>query len=229
MARWDVSVAWASAEQEEGEGRGDDDPRPVVSTGDQDWWHLLGAHVRDDRLRRDREPRDRVERDEEKAHDVDREHHGMRCEARDERLVRRIAARDRPHEQQQVDHEPCDEDAADLAQNELYVRPLSQPPIRGHAWPQPLGMMLAVDLWVCHASGVSVRQVSCVFAPRGSTSDFAQSIAAVSLYRWMAPAGSTCFGHTSVHSPTNVHPQMPSCCDRICMRSALPSSRESRL
>jgi len=43
--------------------------------------------------------------------------------------------------------------------------------------------------------------------PRGSTNDFTHSSAALSLYCWIAPAGSTCFGQTRVHSPTNVHPR----------------------
>ncbi len=35
------------------------------------------------------------------------------------------------------------------------------------------------------------------------------SVAAVSLYRWIAPAGSTPFGHAVVHSPTKVQSHTP--------------------
>src|SRR5439155_497882 len=65
--------------------------------------------------------------------------------------------------------------------------------------------------------------------PHGRSSDLTQWVAPVSLYCWMAPAGSTCLGHTFVHSPTKVHCQMPSCSERIFRRSAAPWSRESML
>src|SRR6266851_7340125 len=45
----------------------------------------------------------------------------------------------------------------------------------------------------------------------------------------MAPAGSTCLGQTRVQSPTNVQPQIPSCCERMSRRSFAPWSRESML
>src|SRR5260370_21719238 len=61
--------------------------------------------------------------------------------------------------------------------------------------------------WSDQSWADSLGMSSC---PRGNINDFTQSIAAVSLYCWIAPAGSTCLGQTRVHSPTEVHPHMPS-------------------
>src|SRR5262245_28905020 len=109
------------------------------------------------------------------------------------------------------------EDAGDLAQDERGVRPVLEPPPDRDAAAIPAGMVERVVRPRAHR------------APHGRSRDFTHWVAPVSLYCWIAPAGSTCFGHTFVHSPTNVHCQMPSWSDRMWRRSAAPWSRESML
>src|SRR3546814_4157484 len=43
---------------------------------------------------------------------------------------------------------------------------------------------------------------------------------------WMAAAGTTCFGHTSEHSPMKVHSHTPSSLAVVSIRSSTPPSRE---
>ena len=57
----------------------------------------------------------------------------------------------------------------------------------------------------------------------------AQSLAPDTLERWIAAAGSTPFGHTTEHSPTNVHSHTPTLSLTIGSRTRYPSSRESRI
>src|SRR5438445_2591128 len=70
--------------------------------------------------------------------------------------------------------------------------------------------------------------VACFF-PHGSNTDFHQSCVLMTLACWMAAAGSTCLGHTRLHSPMKVHSQMPSLEATISARSDLAPSLESRL
>ena len=46
---------------------------------------------------------------------------------------------------------------------------------------------------------------------------------------WIAAAGSTFFGQTTEHSPTNVHSQTPDFVFSRARRSSAPSSRVSRM
>src|SRR5712692_1918448 len=126
------------------------------------------------------------------------------------------------------DHEDGDGHTAELAQNELQILPLSQPPVHRHPLPIPSGMEFRITR----------RRLSCFLThfrtslllwPLGMTKDFTQSSTAISLYCWIAPAGSTCLGQTRVHSPTNVHPQTPSGWASTAIRSSAPWSRESML
>src|SRR5262245_1015605 len=73
------------------------------------------------------------------------------------------------------------------------------------------------------------RLLPSYFLPQGISSDLYHSVTALILYCWMAPAGSTFFGQTLVHSPLNVHRQMPSCYERTSRRSSAPWSRDSLL
>src|SRR5207244_7323297 len=130
------------------------------------------------------------------------------------------SVRQRSDLQQKNHHKPGDENAADLPQNKFQVRPSCQPPPGGDMRAIPARMVLGVA-----GGGPGVAH----FAPRGIKKDLYRSMVAVSLYCWIAPAGSTCLGQTCVHSPTNVHPQIPSCWASTSMRSCAPSSRESML
>src|SRR5712692_8523102 len=112
------------------------------------------------------------------------------------------------------------EDAADFAQYESQILPALEPPVGGNAFAIPARVVESIS--GCGGSGFH-------FPPQGRSTDLNQSSAAVNLYCWMAPAGSTCLGQTRVHSPTNVQPQMASCWERTGKRSFAPSSRESRL
>src|SRR5213593_1812575 len=109
------------------------------------------------------------------------------------------------------------EDACELSQHEPRVAAVLEPPPDRHAASVPPGMVQGVARLGPH------------LAPRGSIKDLNQSATPVSLYCWMAPAGSTFFGHTFVHSPTKVHSQIPSLPERSSRRSAAPWSRESML
>ena len=109
----------------------------------------------------------------------------------------RPAPADGPQQQQQVGCKPRHEHAAAFAQDEHQIRRLLDPPVRRYVRPKPTRVIRGVSVILRHQ------------APRGRKNDFIESTAAVSLYRWIAPAGSTCFGQTLVHSPTNVQPQIP--------------------
>src|SRR5678815_5610970 len=93
------------------------------------------------------------------------------------------------------DCEEGHEDTGELAQDEARVGALLEPPPDGHAAAVPAGMVQGV-----------VR-VGAHLVPHGSSSDLIQWVAAVSLYCWVAPAGSTGLGQALVQSPTKVHGQ----------------------
>src|SRR5918996_3135575 len=109
------------------------------------------------------------------------------------------------------------EDAGELAQDKPGVGPLLKPPPDRHATAVPSGMVQGIGGLGAH------------LLPHGRSNDLSQWVAPVSLYCWMAPAGSTCLGHTFVHSPTKVHCQMPSCSERIFRRSTAPDRKSTRL
>src|SRR5207302_7639488 len=115
---------------------------------------------------------------------------------------------------------PGDENAADLPQNKFQVRPSCQPPPGGDMRAIPARMVLGVS-----GGGPGVTH----FAPRGIKKDLNRSMVAVSLYCWIAPAGSTSLGQTWVHSPTNVHPQLPSSWASTSILPSAPSSLDSML
>src|SRR5213593_4772153 len=118
----------------------------------------------------------------------------------------------------QIDHgEEGDGHAGQFAEDEPGVGALLEPPPDRHAVAVPPRMVQGIVWPGAHR------------ALHGRSSDLTQRVALVSLYCWMAPAGSTCLGHTFVHSPTKVHCQMPSCSEMIFRRSAAPWSRESML
>src|SRR5882757_4841831 len=139
--------------------------------------------------------------DEEKADDVQREAEGIFQEFQKIAVtVGALGGRIDLHEGE--NDEPGDEDAADFAQDEAEIFPALEPPVGGDT--------LAIPAWVIEGVG-SWGGRGFHFPPQGIKTDLAQSSAAVSLYCWMAPAGSTCLGQTRVHSPTKVQPQMASC------------------
>src|SRR2546425_2078618 len=162
------------------------------------------------------EPRDGVEEDEEKRDGMERDEE-RRPQAGEESRVRVRALRERPELPECDTGEERHEDTGQLAQHEAGVGAVLQPPPDRDAATIPPRMVRSV-------AGLGSHR-----APRGRRSDLSQWMAPVSLYCWMAPAGSTCLGHTFVHSPTKVHCQMPSCSERISSRSGAPSSRESML
>src|SRR5262249_3375280 len=90
---------------------------------------------------------------------------------------------------------------------------------------------MAYEIWTIEliAKHFPDRLLNSYFLLQGISSDLYHSVTALILYCWMAPAGSTFFGQTLVHSPLNVQPQMPSCCERTSRRSLAPWSRVSLL
>src|SRR6267378_2002400 len=112
-----------------------------------------------------------------------------------------------------ADDEDGDEDAADFAQDEAEIFPALEPPVGGDAFAIPARVIEGIG----RRGGRGFH-----FPPQGKRTDLTQSSAAVSLYCWMAPAGSTCLGQTRVHSPTKVQPQMASCWERTGKRSLAP-------
>ena len=67
------------------------------------------------------------------------------------------------------------------------------------------------------------------FCPQGISIRLYQFLTLSTFARWIAPAGSTFFGHTSEHSPTKVQPHEPSSASSASARRCSPWSRESRL
>src|SRR2546428_472996 len=126
---------------------------------------------------------------------------------------------DRPPHAEQEPQQRCDRSRhlRPPPQHEPRVAAVLEPPPDRHAATVPPGMVQGV-------AGLRPH-----LAPRGRSKDLNQSATPASLYCWMAPAGSTFFGHTFVHSPTKVHSQIPSLPERSSRRSAAPWSRESML
>jgi len=103
-----------------------------------------------------------------------------------------------------------DEDAGQLADDEVEIRTVLQPPPERHRATVQPGR-------AGRATGRAAH-----FEPHGNNMDLNQSVALAILYSWIAPAGSTFLGHTLVHSPTNVQPHIPSCSFKTAIRSAAP-------
>src|SRR5947209_9563497 len=97
-------------------------------------------------------------------------------------LVGFWAAGQRVKLDQRGDDEERDEDAADFAQYESQILPALQPPVGGNAFAIPARVVKRIS-----GSGGSGLH----FPPQGRRTDLNQSSAAVNLYCWMAPAGST--------------------------------------
>jgi hypothetical protein len=150
--------------------------------------------------------------DEEEADDVEGDDEGIFQEVL-KFAVGVGAAGDHIKLEKREDDKPRNEHAADFAQDEAEIFPALEPPIGGDA--------LAIPARVIEGVGRR-RGRGFHFPPQGITTDLTQSSAAVSLYCWMAPAGSTCLGQTRVHSPTKVQPQMASCWERTGKRSLAP-------
>src|SRR5207249_2793568 len=173
------------------------------------------------------EPSYRMESDKEHGGQIQQHNHRI-LQPMLKRGIGLRSARQRSNLQQQHNHKPGDEYAADLAQNEFQIRPSRQPPPGRNTRSIPARMVLRISHGLPDGAHFALS-ISEFPAAQGIRKDLNRSIVAVSLYCWMAPVGSTCLGQTFVHSPTKVHPQMPSCWARTSMRSPAPSSRESML
>src|SRR5262245_59075354 len=184
-------------------------PAEVIGTGYICRRHPAAASADHDCLGSKAEPGDRVQHDEQEGDDVDRDHHRVGRPV-EEAVVVAVACTNGVDQQQQEDHEPRDEYAAQLPKREYEIRAAVQPPESTHALAVPPRVEFGVDGRRTHR------------ALRGSTNALIDCMAALSLYRWMAPAGSTSLGHALVHSPTKVQPQTPSGCVSTSSRSAAP-------
>src|SRR5262249_46366851 len=204
------------AQQHDGHGHRDDEPGRVVRADDDPIGYSLASRPHNHGFRGQVEPGDGVEQDEEERDRIEREKEPRLQPAEELRIA--VGALGEGAELPQIDHgEEGDEHAGQLAEDESGVGALLEPPPDRHA--------AAVPPWMIQG----VMRPDVHRALQGRSSDLTQRVALVSLYCWMAPAGSTCLGQTFVHSPTNVHCQMPSCSERIFSRSAAPRSRESML
>src|SRR5712692_2713316 len=160
--------------------------------------HSLGGQI---------EPGDGMEHDKDKGNTVEGNEE-RRLQAGEEVSVGLRALDQDTKLPQRDQREEGHEDARELAQDEAGVGPALQPPPDRDAAAVPPGMVQGVVGPGAH------------LVPQGRSKDLNQWTAPASLYCWMAPAGSTFFGQTFVHSPTNVHCQMPSWPERISRRSA---------
>ena len=149
------------------------------------------------RLRRHGKPSHGVKESKGEAYDLEQHTWCARC--RGDKAAPRPGASsqtDQPDRQQQA-IEP-DEEAGRLPKHIEDVPAMTEPPAASH--PPFIGMSRHVQ-------------------PRGKTSALSQSMEAVILVCWIAAAGSTSFGQTSEHAPTNVHSQIPSLLATISARS----------
>src|SRR5262245_62052047 len=121
-----------------------------------------------------------MEDHETERHEVE-PHHRRTPAPLEEHLVARLSLANCAEQHQEVENEPRDEDAAEFPQDEEEIGRTRQPPVRGRAWTQPSRAV---------PGGQRSRPHD---APRGMKNDFSVFTAASSLYRWIAPAGSTFF------------------------------------
>src|SRR5712692_8849228 len=204
--RRDRSMHLASQENP-GDGRRQDEPGHVVQACDDPIGHPLAPEPHHHGLGGQIEPGDGMEHDKDKGNTVEGNEE-RRLQAGEEVSVGLRALDQRTELPQRDQREEGHEDARELAQDEAGVGPALQPPPDRDAAAVPPGMVQGVVGPGAH------------LVPQGRSKDLNQWTAPASLYCWMAPAGSTFFGQTFVHSPTNVHCQMPSWPERISRRSA---------
>src|SRR5262252_5251393 len=210
------SLHHLSAQQHEGHDPREREPGRIVQADDDPVGYSLPPQAHNHGLGGQIEPCDGMEEDKEEGNGIEGKEQG--CPQPGEKSSVGLGPLGQGVELPEIDcGEEGDEDAGELAQDKRGVGPLLKPPPDRYAAAVPARMVQGVIRLGAH------------LVPHGRSSDLTQSVALVSLYCWMAPAGSTCLGHTFVHSPTKVHCQMPSCSERIFKRSAAPWSRESML
>src|SRR5271166_1354902 len=123
--------------------RGHDQPRNIAGGGDQNVREPFSSQAHRHSAGRQVEPRNRVEDDKEKTHDVENDDQRIAHALLKLRISLGTVAQG-AQQKQGLDHEDGDKDATQLAQNELEVVPLAQPPVHRHTWAIPSRMELRV-------------------------------------------------------------------------------------